>query len=120
MVAASGNLDLIILIGAAVVLLLVIIILFEVKIVRLISMRGQSICMQNMAGEVKTKNEIKQYAEGEAKLKGVEEDEITAAIIAAISMEIDLPLSAIRIKSIKRLDDGWSKASLMDGRIQTI
>lgn len=47
---------------------------------------------------------------GEMELLGVEEEEHVAAIMAAVSTTTNIPVSALRIKSIKRIDNAWENA----------
>ncbi len=44
---------------------------------------------------------------GEAKLVDIEDEEHVAVIMAAVSNAANIPLTAIRIKSIKRIDSTW-------------
>lgn len=43
-------------------------------------------------------------AKGETKLLGIEDEEIVAVIMAAVSNTVNIPLEALKIRSIKRID----------------
>ena len=44
---------------------------------------------------------------GEARLVGVEDEELVAVIMTAVSHASNISLSDLRIRSIKRVDDNW-------------
>lgn len=48
---------------------------------------------------------------GEARLVGVEDEEIVAVVMAAVSHASSIPLSELRIRSIKRVDENWSNTA---------
>ena len=50
-------------------------------------------------------------AKGEAKLVGLEDEEHVAVIMAAVSNAANIPLTALRIKSIKRIDSTLETSS---------
>lgn len=60
----------------------------------------------------------KGFTKGETKLVGVENEEHVAVIIAAVSNATDMPLTSLKIKSIKRVDDTWERASRVENSNQ--
>lgn len=50
-------------------------------------------------------------ARGEARLIGVEDEELVAAIMAAVSIASYIPVSSLGIRSIKRVDNNWANVS---------
>ena len=50
-------------------------------------------------------------ARGEALLIGVEDEELVAAIMAAVSITSNIYVSSLRIRSIKRVDNNWTNVS---------
>ncbi|GEM_PF-2247041 len=51
---------------------------------------------------------------GEMDLLGVEEEEHVAAIMAAVSAASNIPVSALKIKSIKRIDNAWQNTAKVE------
>jgi Na+-transporting methylmalonyl-CoA/oxaloacetate decarboxylase gamma subunit len=49
----------------------------------------------------------KGLSRGETKLVGLEDEEQIAVIMAAVSSASNIPLSGLRIRSIKKVDDTW-------------
>jgi hypothetical protein len=48
---------------------------------------------------------------GEARLVGVEDEELVAVIMTAVSHASNISLSDLRIRSIKRVDDNWQSTA---------
>lgn len=96
----------------AVLITLAIIIVLQSRILKLLSIQA------NEVDEVKASKpviEVKPQAlqktpvktgltKGEAKLVGLEDEEHAAVIMAAVSNAASIPLAALKIKSIKRID----------------
>jgi Na+-transporting methylmalonyl-CoA/oxaloacetate decarboxylase gamma subunit len=105
-----------------VLIILAVIIVLQSKILKLLSKQEKE------ADEVKVNKpvvEVKHQdvpstpvktglTKGEAKLVGLEDEEHAAVIMAAVSNAANIPLTALRIKSIKRIDSTWETGSKLE------
>jgi Na+-transporting methylmalonyl-CoA/oxaloacetate decarboxylase gamma subunit len=102
-----------------VLIILAVIIILQSKILKLLSkheMKADEVKVNKPVVEVKN-----QYVpsapvktgltKGEAKLLGIEDEEHVAVIMAAVSNAANIPLTALRIKSIRRIDSTWETSS---------
>lgn len=51
---------------------------------------------------------------GEADLLGVDDEELAAVIMAAVSHASSIPLTSLKIRSIKSLEGNWNSAALSE------
>lgn len=93
--------------------ILAVIVVLQLKILKLLS-KQPKILEEVKAGkpEADVKNQQSVYTpagngatKGEATLLGIEDDEYAAVIIAAVSSAANIPLSALKIRSISRIDN---------------
>lgn len=97
-------------ITAAILCVGIVIAVMQSRILKLLS-RGTKI--ENEAVDIKPETRKQNIAElpvatdltrGETKLSGVDSDELTAVIMAAVSSAANIPLAGLRIKYIKRIE----------------
>lgn len=65
----------------------------------------------SMAGAYVPQNIKTGLTQGQASLMGVEDEELAAVIMAAVSEASSIPLTSLRIKSIKSLDENWANVA---------
>lgn len=108
------NAAVVILVTAFVLLiLLVVVIALQAKILKLLSKQSEELeIAKAKEPEVEVKAEHIHstpvnvgVAKGETKLSGIKDEEHVAVIMAAVSNAANIPLTSLRIKSIKRIDN---------------
>lgn len=104
-----------------VLILLAVIIVIQSKILGLISNKPKEIepednLIPKEAKPVKPQVYQKGIVKGKASITGVENEEQVAVIMSAVSAASNMPISSLKIRSIRKVDDLWNKT----GRVEMI
>lgn len=97
-------------ITAAILLVGIVIAVMQSRILKLLSREaGEENEAVEIKPEVAKKNTVEptlvtELTRGQAKLFGIDSDEYTAVIMAAVSNAANIPLTKLRIKSIKKIE----------------
>lgn len=102
-----------------VLILLAVIIVIQSKILGLVSNKSKEIEPKDNSipkAAIQTKPQVYQkgIVKGKASITGVEDEEQVAVIMSAVSAASNMPISSLKIKSIRKIDDLWEKTGKVE------
>lgn len=102
-----------------VLILLAVIIVIQSKILGLVSKKSEvnepkDNLIPKEANKVKPQAYQKGIVKGKASITGVENEERVAVIMGAVSAAANMPISSLRIRSIRKVDDLWDKTGKVE------